>query len=572
MKRISLTILIALPALASTVIASQGAAEFAQALRRAQAQAAAQPAVPESADGATQQALGEMAQVAIPPAAPRPLTLELPQSAQSKIPRFGLGPLEDAFVEAADAENEIRFRDFGPGPRRVGIVRAIEPAFTMADFEPVATTEDGRTVWALEFTADCAIGMRVHISALDLKQAELIIYGYEGNDVIVRGPYNGQTLAGREDFWSTTIPGELVAIEVVAFEPPDFAISEFAHLDQDPSAGESGVPMGSGCGAPGSPGLSCNLDVMCESGLNTIARQSVAQMMFVKGGQCFVCTGTLLVDRDPGTQVPFFLTADHCIDNQTDWLTLEAVFGWQTDFSLPSSTCATPVRPSWSALPRLTGERLLTGEAAVFGNDHSFGRLQGDLHPIMGFAGWSTDQESGEYGIHHPAGSPKRVTFGHYVGLSTDCGADCGCFTPINYAFYVIDRGVIQGGSSGSGMFNGQGQLIGQLFGHCTLCPDAEDCAHAGDWCLMYGDFEDTWDDIEFHIERGGTMHVDRANTSSPWDGSEADPYRRVIDGMNALWGPNLRVLIRPGNYPENIVLNREARLETSGGLVRIGS
>ena len=546
-------------------------AEFAAAMKQAREQAAAQANVPEQTDSPRQSALGEMANVLFPADKPaRPLSLGLPAEAQANVPRYTLGPVDPADIEAADAANATRYSQVGPGPRRVGIVRRIAPGFTMDDFEIVGKTEDGRSIWTLELVSDCATAVRVHITEAEMKDAELSVYGYEANDVIVRGPYNRKTLSSG-DVWTMTTPGDLVAIEIVGTEAPTLTIAEIAHLDQDPSADESGVPMGSGCSPPGNSALSCNLDVMCEPGLNTIARQAVAQMIYVKDGDCFVCTGTLLVDRDPGTQVPFFLTADHCIDNQTDWLTLEAVFNWQTDFSLPGSDCSNPMRQSWSSLPRLTGARLLTGEAAVTGNDHSFGRLQGDLDPVMGFAGWNTDQEGGAYGIHHPKGASKRVTFGHYVSLSTDCGADCGCFTPINYAFYVIDRGIIEGGSSGSAMFNSTGQVIGQLFGHCTLCPDGEDCAHGGDWCLMYGDFEDTWDDIEFHINRGGTLRVDRANTTSPWDGSEADPYQRVIDAMNALWGPNLRVLIKPGNYPETSTLNRPARFESDGGLVRIG-
>ena len=85
-------------------------------------------------------------------------------------------------------------------------------------------------------------------------------------------------------------------------------------------------------------------------------------------------------------------------------------------------------------------------------------------------------KEAGIVGIHHPEGSWKRAFFGKYESTSIGCGAECGCFTPANYAFYSDVNGIVEKGSSGSAMFTAAGQVIGQLFGTCSLCPDALDC------------------------------------------------------------------------------------------------
>ena len=182
------------------------------------------------------------------------------------------------------------------------------------------------------------------------------------------------------------------------------------------------------------------------------------------------------------------------------------------------------------------------------------------------------NEELGVFGVHHPRGDWKRAHFGHYESLSIGCGSDCGCFTPANYAFYQLDRGVMEPGSSGSGMFDAQGRILGQLFGSCSLCPDDFDCFHSGDWCAMYGEWEQTYADVERWMFLGGTVRVDGSNVTSPWLGTPADPCRTVAQGEAILWNADgLRMVIDAGVYPEVITLNRRVTISATGGAVRIG-
>jgi hypothetical protein len=124
-------------------------------------------------------------------------------------------------------------------------------------------------------------------------------------------------------------------------------------------------------------------------------------------------------------------------------------------------------------------------------------------------------------------------------------------------------------------MFSAGGHLIGQLFGHCTLCPDAEDCDHAGDWCLMYGDFEDTLPEIEFWLRLGSSVHVDRNNTTPPWNGLPSDPFMRVTDGYTYATGlgwEGMRLVVHAGNYNETFTLTQPIRIVSQGGVARIGT
>jgi hypothetical protein len=288
-------------------------------------------------------------------------------------------------------------------------------------------------------------------------------------------------------------------------------------------------------------------------------------MNFVVDGDNYVCTGTLIADLDSATEVPYFLTADHCIDSQTVLNTLEVVWFWQR------ASCGGAL-PNYSLLPRSSEGTLLATSAANPGNDAMFCRLRGGVPEGACLVATTLDEEQGVYGVSHPSGDWKRAHFAHYESLSTDCGLDCGCFTPANYAFYKIDNGIIQGGSSGSGMFDAQGRLLGQLFGHCSLCPDSEDCFHAGDWCLMYGDWAQTYSDVLVWLQIGGTIRVDDSNLTPPWSGTPGDPFRTVAQGHAAIWNADgLRMVIDDGSYPETITLNRRVTILATGGLVRIG-
>jgi hypothetical protein len=131
-------------------------------------------------------------------------------------------------------------------------------------------------------------------------------------------------------------------------------------------------------------------------------------------------------------------------------------------------------------------------------------------------------------------------------------------------------NGIVEPGSSGSAMFTNSGQVIGQLFGTCSLCPDAFDCWHTGDWCTQYGEWGQTYADAGYWLNLGGTIWVNAANLTAPWNGLQSDPYLSVSHGYNAAWdGCQLKIVA--GNYATNLTMNKQITLRAMNGVVRIG-
>ncbi|WP_235505812.1 hypothetical protein [Variovorax sp. Root411] len=87
----------------------------------------------------------------------------------------------------------------------------------------------------------------------------------------------------------------------------------------------------------------------------------------------------------------------------------------------------------------------------------------------------SFDSIQGVYGVHHPKGDLQKYSEGDYLGTAACANSSCSSSTGSNAKFLAVrwNRGVTEGGSSGSGLFrrlNGKDYLVGQLWGGASSC------------------------------------------------------------------------------------------------------
>jgi hypothetical protein len=484
-----------------------------------------------------------------------------------------LGAVPAARIAAADLEFAGQYGHVHPGPDRVGIVRDGPPlplsiAGGAALEQPLG---DGQSLWLLAIRSPGAHGMRVHFMDFDVGRSSMLVYAFDRSGIIVRGPYTGRGPEGDGDFWTPSLPGEIAHIEVRGRDCPHFELAEVAHFDRDFGFSFDG-------GSNGNMTFPCHLDVMCQGDppVNPIVRDAVGEINMVGAtGLVKRCTGTLLNDLDGETIVPYFITANHCINSAAEVTTMEVVWFWQKD-------ACDGTLPNYNALPRTTGGVLLVNTDTDDSNDMAFIRLTGALPGGLGLAGWTTETPDDAVGIHHPGTNPngppnpngswKRATILSSVGFCPGCA---GCEDPFDFDFFDMDKGLVEGGSSGSGVFNLAGQLAGQLLGRCDDLKDPAtmDCSNIDEFWTMYGEFETTWEetDVQFWLTLGGTIHVNGAIPDAALqDGTPAFPFNTVAEASSLAWD-GARIKISPGGYPEALTISKEVLLMVNGGTVTIG-
>jgi len=432
----------------------------------------------------------------------------------------------------------------GPGLFRNGIVRPVNVGVADVAFAPSVRFANGHELHAVAIQSPFAQGMRVHFNAADIRGGRLLVYAPTENGLVVRGPFTDHGPMGTGDFWTATLPGDLVFIELIAAPDAQLVVAEVVHFDR---LNTSNTMDAEGAGGP----LPCQLDVACEP-VNVAARMATGQMTFVKDGSSYVCSGTALNASNSG--VPYFITARHCLSTQTAVNSLEVVWDWERD------TC-TGTLPSYTTLPRNVGGWLLETTSQ---SDMTFVRLAGGVMNSA-FAGWTTATGVNGQGIHHPYGSYKRATWLDDVGTCLSCV----CRDPSDFDYYDMINGYLQGGSSGSGVFNASGQLAGQLYGHCGANLD-EDCSLADDQHAVYGEFQTSYGYVSRWLIMGDTMHVDAANLSGFEFGTASFPYNTVAEANSAAW-PGMRILVEPAQYSELLLLTRQMIFEAHGGSVVMG-
>jgi hypothetical protein len=236
----------------------------------------------------------------------------------------------------------------------------------------------------------------------------------------------------------------------------------------------------------------CNQDVDCDITppsdpfeLNTRKEEvKSASAMITVGGGTGICSGTLINNtNNDGT--PYFITANHCGFNP----------GWAFRFNWrsPNPSCSTTANSPNGAFDQTVSGAILRANssqsdmALVEITDPSFF----NNNPDVVWSGWNrstTYNPTVNFGVHHPSGDIQKT-----------CREDDGAYRQVvsfngnaNTQMWFIDQwelGVTEPGSSGSGLFNEVGHLIGVLSGGSAACSGTSNNGGVD----FYGRFDVAW-------------------------------------------------------------------------------
>ncbi len=399
----------------------------------------------------------------------RPFGLSAPKHG---LPAPVLVTMPEVDMAARMAEDALHAQQGRPGPARFGTVH--ETAFDLRHHGSWHAGPNGMRIWQLALHCPGAVAVGVTFTEFRIPEGvRVFLYDPQGP---YRGGFTAASAPGIHSLGTLPLAGSTVVVEVQ--EPASAAgltrltIGEVVHAYRDPFGGAKGF---------GDSGA-CNINVICPDGDPWRDQIRSVALIMAGGGSC---TGQLLNNcAEDGT--PYFLTANHCVSGSTaNWV---FVFNWD------SPTCT----PTNNAPDNQTvaGSTLLVNDP---GTDVALLELSAappDSFNVF-YSGWDN---SGAFpdsvvGIHHPRGDIKKIS----CDLDPPVQATFGNPPAQCWQIQTWEHGTTEPGSSGSGIWDQNKRLVGQLFGGQADCSNS-----VNDY---YGRFDLSWPLLEPHLGScGSTM------------------------------------------------------------------
>jgi hypothetical protein len=394
---------------------------------------------------------------------------------------------------------------------RVGLVKHVGSHFSFRSLDSVERTADGGMVWTSAVESPGATALRLHFTNLSLPgNAALYIYGLNGEAF---GPYMD---VKSSEFWSHTVTGPVAYVQLRHFGPVSenelrsisFDIEGAGYLSEKflipfylPKTPEAEGLSGAAEHCPENE--ECVEDASCYSGgVIDDAKHAAAAMQWVAGAWIYMCSGGLIADTDETSQIPYFLTANHCISKGKDAKNLECYFQYWT------ASCHASCEPIGN-FPRTLGSDILDSSRD---GDHTLLQLWENPPAGSVFMGWTNQPVAFDDGtllfrISHPSGMPQAYSLHEVDSDYIECSS-----LPVGEFIYSLDLdGATEGGSSGSPvMREDTGQIVGQLYGACgytlEVCDPENNRTVDGAFAFYY-DSVAPW--LDPNGGTGGKMHVD---------------------------------------------------------------
>ena len=405
-----------------------------------------------------------------------------------------------------------KHQEGGNGPAVVGRTKPISQAVRFSSLDAgllsgsprraagglLQATSDGGFVWAMAIASQGAGALRLHIQNLDLPpDADLFFFSPDG---LAFGPYTRRGPGGDGEFWTHTVFGSQGVILVRHYGPDgaadlkrtSFSVSEVGHVSPK-FAPAAGATVETFC----SFNVECIENASCHNGTPAeAAKSAVALMQWISGAYIYTCTGGLLNDTVSSSQIPYFLTANHCLSSNRIAKNLETYF----QFSISCNSYDCPQQTYPGGIQRLGASVVATGNAG------DFTLLQLSQAPPAGsvFLGWNNTpihaapSSTKLYRISHPNWAPQAYSDQHVDATAPTCTG-----WPRGERIYSrTDAAGTEGGSSGSPVVNSSGQVVGQLSGACGTNV-YDECDYTSN-ATVDGAFAYYWPSVQPYLDPSG--------------------------------------------------------------------
>ncbi|WP_179353842.1 T9SS type A sorting domain-containing protein [Winogradskyella vidalii] len=348
------------------------------------------------------------------------------------------------------------------------------------------TLKNGDRIWRMAYYSNGAQSLNFMFDVFKIPEgAKLYVYNKEKTDLL--RPFTFKNNNTEEVLGTWLVEGNVAYIEY--YQPANvvgeakITVGSVVHgyrtvKTYEKSLGQSG---------------DCNYDVDCDItpspdpyGLNTVKDNIKTSGALILAGGTDWCSGTLINNtNNDGT--PYMLTANHCAGGEGTWAFR---FNWRS----PNPSCGTTTNSTNGTYNQTVSGATVRASSSksdmelVEITDSSFFENNYDLV----WAGWNkstTDVPAISFGFHHPSGDIQKVSRNDEGAIRFTTNFN-GNSTAQMWRINDWELGVTEGGSSGSGLFNETGHLIGMLTAGTAACSGTVDNGGYD----IYGRFGVAWD------------------------------------------------------------------------------
>lgn len=363
-------------------------------------------------------------------------------------------------LEQLIIEDQVNAESAYPGPERMAV--AVSVNLDLISAGSAETLEDGSKIWRLKITVPGALALGVYYSNFYLPEGtKLFLYNETKTQVI--GAFTSSNNPESGLFATEFIQGENVTLEYT--EPAGTTdqaivlISEVAYAYRyisfrlDEGLRDQSLP--------------CMINFACEEGIGWENQsKGIARLSIKIGWAYYWCSGSL-INNTSNDRTPYLLTAEHCGEgaNSAD------MNQWIFYFNYQSATCSGNYGPSSNTSTgcSLKAKDPITG---FDGSDFELVKLNNTPPTSYGvyYNGWNrtnTPADSGKC-LHHPAGDIKKVSTFLTPMISSTWWNGTPSHWRIAWAETENGLSIMEGGSSGSPIFDQDKLIMGDLSGGYT--------------------------------------------------------------------------------------------------------
>ena len=354
----------------------------------------------------------------------------------------------------------------------VGDVRPLEKSVSLARWEAV----EGGFVARLRAQSATAQGLRVRLD-LGAMPGSVEVSAQGSGAPIVETMIVDPTLGN--EAWTPWTDGDTQVVEVFSSVRPSteaIAVGAILHLDASPVSKAA---------------ASCTLSTACTSNdpaldaLINERKRSNMRIQFVSGGKGYVCSATLI--DTPQRPVAHTLTANHCITTPAEAASITTLWFYE------QTSCGGPNN---------TGTQVAGGTTLEFTNSNVDATLVRMNQPPPANAAYApldpnlVATDTSIVSISNPTGDSTRWAEGTMVGQGRPSDP-----IDVPYNMYVVrfTRGMVQGGSSGSGAFTRTANGLA-ITGMLSLGPLDESCDSTSTKFGVYSRLEVFYPEISQYI------------------------------------------------------------------------